>query len=587
MDIDKRRESFQKDYPAEDIAKIFMQIDQQLIDLHECSTKDFMGLNSEFKSLFNQLSQISDNINFVSNFYNNSAYQQNLDEIRLFCDSVNNQLIKEKNKKQEINRVSKRLSEQFALLFIPIKNCSQQTMILKYILTNLKLLAPLEDQNQSQELLITEKEIDLISEKINNNLNQLTYITTLFLSPEANLSGQNSITEDFIYEILEVINNLENHFNTNKECIKNIDNENFNSSESISDIIKKLQYHDIIKQKMEHIQKTQKDVIKELKRVDESSDTDLDEKKNKIYNEIKDIARMQSAQLIQTNKEYHKAIETIVNNFMNVFENIDFLKGVFKIFYEGKASKHLILYNNLSEKVNLIEEQSSKRINSNKNNYIQLKKNQQQLSNIESNFNELEILHINLQKNVKFYQDKIIIGKINDANTNKVFSQVDSVSQELSHNINTIKNLLESLTKIKLDYNKLISESEKIFDKIPFDEFKVLIKKLEEEDKQIVFKINENQNIGNNSLENIKKSIADIKYYDYFEKVIEDIIKELNLINTNLKQENGLQDETLSDNLSKLRQYYTIESEHTIHDNITNNDETDIENKEDGNIEFF
>ena len=79
-----------------------------------------------------------------------------------------------------------------------------------------------------------------------------------------------------------------------------------------------------------------------------------------------------------------------------------------------------------------------------------------------------------------------------------------------------------------------------------------------------------------------------IKYYEYFEKEINEIIEELNALNFNLKKNS---DEALynkTENLEKLKEYYTMNTEFTIHDQVATGTTEDIEIEEEGgDLELF
>ena len=93
---------------------------------------------------------------------------------------------------------------------------------------------------------------------------------------------------------------------------------------------------------------------------------------------------------------------------------------------------------------------------------------------------------------------------------------------------------------------------------------------------------------------NVKESINKIKYYDFFERVIVDIIAEFNRIHDMLKSEIDLGDDKTTDEFNAIKNSYTMASEHKIYDTVTRNDgEVDLfgfeeqENDDDDNLELF
>ncbi len=69
-----------------------------------------------------------------------------------------------------------------------------------------------------------------------------------------------------------------------------------------------MQYQDIINQKINHIQKTHNNLYKETDRIFKLPKTFFNEKA-KFFIQIRDIAGLQTVQLIHIDKEYKTAVE--------------------------------------------------------------------------------------------------------------------------------------------------------------------------------------------------------------------------------------------------------------------------------------
>ena len=82
---------------------------------------------------------------------------------------------------------------------------------------------------------------------------------------------------------------------------------------SIDKIIISLQYHDIIKQKLEHILTTNNEIIREYMMSEHEYGYEY-----KYLNALPSIARLHIGQLIQINKECQNAIENIINNLTTI-----------------------------------------------------------------------------------------------------------------------------------------------------------------------------------------------------------------------------------------------------------------------------
>jgi len=100
-------------------------------------------------------------------------------------------------------------------------------------------------------------------------------------------------------------------------------------------------------------------------------------------------------------------------------------------------------------------------------------------------------------------------------------------------------------------------------------------------------------------ISSIKTSIQNVKYYDYFEKMIDEIINELNTINIRLHSGEAMDPAMKEENLKYLKEKYTMESEHLIHAKITASENgfdvirksdtpaPETRNENDDNLELF
>ncbi|MCF6241783.1 MAG: hypothetical protein L3J74_10615, partial [Bacteroidales bacterium] len=150
-------------------------------------------------------------------------------------------------------------------------------------------------------------------------------------------------------------------------------------------------------------------------------------------------------------------------------------------------------------------------------------------------------------------------------------SHYDDVNDEL-YSIGTI--VAEEYEK---DFkNKLNRIAESIYS---------IVKVLNEDNSEVKEILDENKELGNQLAMNIQASIEKVKYYDFFEQVIEEIIIELNNIYLAIKSDSDSL--KLDDNLESLKERYTMESQRDIHDNIMNEENEKHKKEDDDDIEFF
>jgi len=172
--------------------------------------------------------------------------------------------------------------------------------------------------------------------------------------------------------------------------------------------------------------------------------------------------------------------------------------------------------------------------------------------------------------------------QIKDINAN-VFEDLELIK---SHYIDVNDELYSIGTIVEQDYEKefktrLQRISESIYS---------IVKVLNEDNSAVEKILDQNRKNGNQLAMNIQTSIEKVKYYDFFEQVIEEIIIELNNIYLAIKADSESVRYEDKDDLQSLKDRYTMESQRDIHGKIMHeDDDSDDSNKKDeeDNIEFF
>jgi uncharacterized protein YoxC len=126
------------------------------------------------------------------------------------------------------------------------------------------------------------------------------------------------------------------------------------------------------------------------------------------------------------------------------------------------------------------------------------------------------------------------------------------------------------------------------------DKISHYLSNLSEMESKIVGKLKENNELSDKVFKEVQNSVNQIQYYEYFEKEIEGIIDELNALNFNLKTNTGGDAEDRKENLEKLKQYYTMNTEFDIHEKVTSGgdvnmqlEDEDEDEDEGGDLELF
>jgi len=556
-----------------EFSRIFQKIDAQIHELHLCSSEDFLGLNADFKKYYKQSKLISDNANEIIHYLKETVTGDMLGDLKnLYRDLQLIQLNFSKHLEKSIVLLN-RIFSLLETLFLPVKNLSQDLMTLKFLLANLNInnttLKAVFGNNFDQ---LTAEYNRVINEfKINCYQNELN-LSNLKDQVKKTLNTFESISEKNIQDLDLIINHIhygiilfaEKHEEISRQ-IPELTGKTKNTYKSIANIITNLQYHDIIRQKMEHVQKTQKNVLNELKYATDGNGLE------EFLVKTRDIANLQSAQLIHANKEYQQAIEIITEKFIAIGDDMATISGLCKdISASQKDSNELDLQGLLDkfkDSANVL------------NHYVKAG---------DSFTNHIDSMSVSINKasgTITGFADVIKSLKQITSDTIKYFSsvktgdkhiekslfQLSALSEDVIKFETTIQNVFKTIKGIEqeilLDIQDHVKNTKKTISfKLAADNLNSIIYALNNKNSLIKNLLESNFSISAEISKEIRESIGRIRYYEFFEKVIVDIIGEFNLVSSRIKSELKLQPENRAEDLDSLKGIYTMASEHAIHD---------------------
>lgn len=590
-------------YSIQEITVIFDEIDEKILSLHSCSSEDFLTLNAYFKKYYADSKTISSNATELFNIVTNKDSQQKfLENLSAFHDTLHTLLSDYENTINNVIHSIQLIIQEMDQMFVTANNLKQDLMTLKLLVANLKL-----------DVIISNAPIGKIARKT-NDFNELIIQTKSFfvefykhstLFKESIKSYKDQLIQhrdrniQHINEIISDINRSAQLYdqknNAAIQLVPKLSENTQNTSNSIAKIITNLQYQDIIRQKIDHIQQTHKDILKELSSIREATDQETDiNNRVKCFIQIRDIAGLQAAQLIHANKEYQKAIEIISGKFLEVgndMMNISDLCHQLTGNSNGMNGSHFDEIRENLEKTEYFSDTFSKALGFLKD---KTNINNAKLHELINNYDELSDF----------------IGTINKSIIKSLDNQTSQEEEQFEKTTEQIRSILAELNTINDLY---CSQFKKIKELCPCNpqgesngidslenklrlfngQCEQLIGSLFETNESIFKILSDNQLISKNLSMDIKTSLEQIKYYDYFDKVIEDIILSLNDINMKLQNVDETSEEVRQKHLEYLKSRYTMESEHIIHDHMTKND-VDIltlnstgADEDDENLELF
>jgi len=574
----------------------FSEIDERINDLHQRSSADFMQLNTHLKDYHNKGRIISEN---AFRILDTIAGKRNIDllgeleKIHERLEESRARIEEEEFRKIQVLRDIMQKSNQ---LKIDLRNFKQDFITFKFLSSNYFLISNYEefDIEWSNSLEIWNTQILSIQQV-------LTSISNHVDSFKDQIAANILHIESRVEKSLKVFQNLSKETKVNIGSVMTKSQESIlqfpvlkektaKSSKSISNIITHLQYHDIIRQKIEHIQKAHYKIIEDL-------NESIEKKKNYLENfdddflRIGDIADLQAAQLLLVSKEYQNALNIITGNFQSIANDLTIISNISNEFsYKDDFSEITLLKqikNQLNEGIILLDLNNFRELNG------EYTSARQKLDDISNEINK--DIQTMMNKLTKFRNPEKEDPE-NEISRTNVLSRIISLAEDIEskngricENINEIRNLSISIitsdeivswgSQMEQDRIHLMVNISRILDTLDKDN--------EELDNVLI----ENKELNYNILEKIENVINKVDYYDYFEKIVEQVISQLNSINYRLKptaSDNSLENKAL--NLQEIKTSYTMESERDVHDRVVSgsdlSDTTAAPHKVD-EIEFF
>src|SRR6056297_1203160 len=573
-------------YSVQEVSNIFADIDDKILSLHGTSSEDFYNLNRDFKHFYNVANQISENASSLFDFIASNENDGFLKDIENFYETLDAKS-KLLDYHLEITRdIINNVLSGIRHSFFPIKNFKQNLTSLIFLETNLKF----DKQNESDDNKETVVEI---AQSIKE---ELSFLEKLFANLKR-IIKEDSDADKVRYDelkIAEVLDRLKEelsfystHYQNAQEHIPEIKKRTDETSQSISSIITNLQYQDIIKQKMQHIQETHKELVDELEKFrNQDNNTSLNEKA-KYFIRIRDIAGLQAAQLMHTNKNYQEAIQKISGRFLEIGENMTIVSKKCTEYTSFDAEKQKLFLDSLKKQLSQAKTQIEKFCDFNR--YFQ-----EYVSSIKDILDNVVKVENSIASKVEKLDEfihKIENAKESNEKDNHLKSQIFQLFSDISANAELLKKVIDKLSGYNEQLKNSVSENISPND---YEETIVLpekignyIEKLNKIESKILEKLQQNNELSEKIISEIQTSVGNIKYYEYFESIITQIIDQLNTINFKLKEgEDEVEDK--NKNLKHLKDNYTMNSEFLIHDQVTqgNNPDMDIED-ESGELELF
>ncbi|NOZ47638.1 MAG: hypothetical protein GXO79_12785 [Chlorobi bacterium] len=576
---------------------IISTIEEKIIALNNISSKDFLFLNNIQKKYYNNIRTIAEKIAQVKLEISDHKFKDKIFNSLFFVKQIREKVKDNQSAFFNILSQTNDISLNRSLLEITTYSFKQSIISLKLISTSNRI--DMISENNEKAGLINELwrktensiyniEIDCKGLKVelkqfNNNIEKLSRFLDFqilnFEKAENTLSKTalglekwDNFKEQFIKEAIQIKDKIEFSF-------KNFDN-----------IIINLQYHDIIRQKMEHIQVLLKELKLELSNYKPTNKKQQKATINTKYlARVSEISKIQISQLLSINNEFQSATINIVQKLLDTSEKVSKLqKPILDLQTKGNFDE---IIDTLNKYQKYFKQPENSAFNS--KDFIKL------LENIKDSFKPIEARYSNIADNLKNLLNNValIIDSLEDKRLWKInFYEITSIiEQEVNKlqitllEINTVKSKISDkcLTLIENMNNRYIGTEIFQIEPMMLEKEFSTINSLENILKSNNKKLKLSTELVSKFASNLEFRIDNIHYFEYYDKSIKEIISGFNQIVEILNRDEFINRKSSGNVLEKLKDNYTVESEHKIHNEvigteITNNkmDKEDVDGVE-------
>ncbi|MBN1415382.1 MAG: hypothetical protein JW973_09795 [Bacteroidales bacterium] len=542
-------------YSIDAIISSFHSIDEKIIAIIKFSSEDFVHLSSIFRKYHQEINLLSSNLFRLFAGFNKTHNSQHATAIRDSMDKLHKHLHAFEAQIVFNKKIHERVLQKLEQLFVPVNNFYQDLSTLKYLSASLKL-DPIMHGQHGDKINHDIEDIFLSYPNFIDNLKKVKkFVSNSFIATDS--LKKNYL--DNIYHIISFCKNITDTILDKQQQADEykpvLDNILSQTKESGSLIITYLQYQDIIKQKIEHVKHIHNEIINKLSvLVDKANEPDFKLTRAKLFLQIKEIAHLQSAQMIHANHEYHKAVEIITAEFLHLSDHI---RDIHSLHLSFSTPERIVNDNDFDADLNIRREANLYNEIDAINNIFKLQTEGiiQRIANFSNCFTLIfktctDFLHvINTIKQQHNMQ--------NGNESASIIIQMSTVAEELVKTITFIKSISEenmeltSMLQRKYEKEYLANGYESLQ--------KQEVRMLSNAFREINYLNRELLQVCNTKATpfditgDLKDSIESVRYYEHFENEITHIISCLNEISDRMKSGDTMIMEDEKETINTLR----------------------------------
>ena len=589
--VSEQVEQLDMSYSVEEIVSLFEDVDQKIQDLHQCSADDFLGLNAKFKNFYKESKSVSSDATTLLALFSHEQNEQLKEELTAGRTELQLSLDSMKEQQYETLRLVHDLGDAMSAYLFPLRHINNEFGILNMELIALEvsfrtaLLQNNFDTVGFQQMIRDWEEFvyDITeTKKLSQSfLEECEYsLHHIELIGGRGLRSLVTLTE-LTEQGLILFDAKQKESNQNLPAIRA---KSDSVAKSIADVITSLQYQDIIRQKMEHIQQAHVKLLDDLQQID------LDKSPNawtQVLVQVRDISALQAAQLLATNKEYQAAIEAIALHFRTIAKEMTSVASFCRSTMNDNDDREqrstitdlvdrfkradallarvLEVFPECSREVLLIRDGASmlqKRIGGHVETFFRLS-------------TQVEVMLSPYRKTLGRHFEHYML-------------QVDEMLSTMRRNMESVSVqnaiLIKSIEGLGR-YAKKLAESELLWDYVQLNvkrshSLSERLLNTEQESNALLRKI---ETTCRSISDETQAALAAVRYYDFFENVIAEIVRGLSSMSSRICAEVDVAEHG---DMSAVRDLYTMESERKIHDQFTGSNEEEAP-ADDDDLELF
>jgi len=573
------------------LLSILNEINERIGMLNTFSSEDFHKFNAQLKTNAKYIEMLSEHLKKIESLGDHDSIQilqTGLNQIDSYVHLIEGKL-------EDFQMNVEKLERLIELTIVPHRNLNQKLVSINLIIANFGSLY----QMAGTDTFIQEKELITSHKQFKSKHNELFTETQILLHEIIQFSRIfKELKSRWMYQLLGNLNHLTINLNyfTEKEgsytpsldaLLIKIDQ----FKNSIGQIVVHLQYEDIIRQRMEHIQYA----YSEIARILHQQATEPDPEKQfelfiDSYFQIKQVLDLQVGQLLNTNNQYQKAIQNMSSRFLEMKSNVENIADISNDIISSSILDSMILFTQIKTGFENIFEYTGEIEK-------QIDLSNTQITKLTGLFNKLMLKTEEVKKTGEEYQSllKHLSKQLKSkfaSNTN-TYDDFQMLLNDIQFDFRYIESLSGQIQMFTSDLKQLktVDDGDENNGRYAYDsqEINLKLKKVGDIYSNIDIALKQTSIAGNQISEFIRDGLSQIKYYDYYDKITQQIISLMNSVNQFISQ---IDFKSIQSNnaelLDKIAQKYTMVVEREIMENsLSGKKETIINKENDSEVEFF